>query len=222
MARYIPPGAKSRGGGGANNVEDSQRSLGDIAKEQEGGVFTVNLRSDNTYNDLPFDKVLSDTENNDPKTQQFKFPFGYKELRKLMLWFRQIGWKDQDAVLHFPADLTKENRKQVHEIAQSFGLGTSSSGCGETRYISVYSVEKATLGVGKIYLTKEEQDKANVIWRLVKQEEDEKYKMFSHNEIIEMIRANKLDQSLQELWEKRESLLVHVEDIKEKCKVSDT
>lgn len=49
MARYIPPGAKSRGGGGANNVEDSQRSLGDIAKEQEGSVFTVNLRSDNTY-----------------------------------------------------------------------------------------------------------------------------------------------------------------------------
>lgn len=50
----------------------------------------------------------------------------------LFQWFRQIGWKDQDAVLHFPADLTKENRKQVHEIAQSFGLGTSSSGCGET------------------------------------------------------------------------------------------
>lgn len=90
------------------------------------------------------------------------------------------------------------------------------------RYISVYSVEKATLGVGKIHLTQQEQDKANVIWRLVKQEEDEKYKMFSHNEIHEMIRANKLDRSLQELWEKRESLLVHVEDTKEKCKVSDT
>lgn len=88
------------------------------------------------------------------------------------------------------------------------------------RCISVYSVEQATLGVGKVYLTKEEREKANVIWRLVKQEEDEKYKPFSHNEIDEMVLANKLDPLLQELWEKRESLLV--EDIKEKCKVSDT
>ena len=59
MARYIPPGDRyrgggggrggGRGGGGANNVEDSQRSLDDIAKEQGGSVFTVKLRSDNTY-----------------------------------------------------------------------------------------------------------------------------------------------------------------------------
>ena len=47
-------------------------------------------------------------------------------------WFRKKGWKDQDAVLQFPENLTKENRKLVHEIAQSFGLGTSSSGFGET------------------------------------------------------------------------------------------
>ena len=47
-------------------------------------------------------------------------------------WFREIGWKDQDAVLQFPTNLEKPQRKQVHEIAQSFGLGTSSSGFGET------------------------------------------------------------------------------------------
>ena len=47
-------------------------------------------------------------------------------------WFREIGWKDQDAVLRFPTSLEKPQRKQVHEIAQSFGLGTSSSGFGET------------------------------------------------------------------------------------------
>ena len=47
-------------------------------------------------------------------------------------WFRDIGWKDQDAVLRFPTNLDKPQRKQVHEIAQSFGLGTSSSGFRET------------------------------------------------------------------------------------------
>jgi len=47
-------------------------------------------------------------------------------------WFREIGWKDQDAVLQFPASLSKEQRKLVHETAQSFGLGTSSSGFKET------------------------------------------------------------------------------------------
>ena len=86
------------------------------------------------------------------------------------------------------------------------------------RSISVYSVEHATLGVGKIYLTKEEREKANEIWRLVKQEGDE-YKKFSRNEIEEMVLVNKLDPSLEELWKKRESLLE--EDIKEKCKISD-
>ena len=52
----------------------------------------------------------------------------------LFQWFREIGWKDQDAVLRFPTILDKPQRKQVHEfeIAQSFGLGTSSSGFGET------------------------------------------------------------------------------------------
>lgn len=220
--RYVPPGARgARGAGNSNTIhtEESQRSLDDIAKDQGGDVFTVKLRSDNTYSDLPF-KEVTGTEDSDPKIQQFEFPFGYKGLRELMQWFRKKGWKDQDAVLQFPENLTKENRKLVHEIAQSFGLGTSSSGFGETRYISVYSVEQATLGVGKVYLTKEEREKANEIWRLVKQEEDEKYKKFSHNEIDEMVLANKLDPTLQELWDKRESLLV--EDIKEKCKVSDT
>ena len=77
------------------------------------------------------------------------------------------------------------------------------------RYISIYSVEKATLGVGKVNLTDQERKKAHAIWRLVKQQgEDEKYKKFSHNEIEEMVLANKLDQLLQELWDKRESLLV--------------
>ena len=75
------------------------------------------------------------------------------------------------------------------------------------------------MGVGKIYLTKEEREKANEIWKLIKQEDDEKYKTFSHNEIEEMVLADKLDSLLVELWEKKESL--KVEDIKEKCKVSD-
>ena len=34
--------------------------------------------------DLPF-KELAETENSDPKIQQFEFPFGDKYLRKLML-----------------------------------------------------------------------------------------------------------------------------------------
>ena len=34
-------------------------------------------------------------------------------------------------MLRFPPDLSKDNRKQVHEIAQSYGLGTSSAGFGE-------------------------------------------------------------------------------------------
>ena len=81
-------------------------------------------------------------------------------------------------------------------------------------------MERATLGVGKVYLTKPEREKANIIWRLVKQEEDEVYRKFSHNEIDEMVLADKLDPLLQELWEKRESLLVD-QDFKEKCQVSD-
>ena len=82
-------------------------------------------------------------------------------------------------------------------------------------------MEKATLGVGKVNLTESERKKANTIWRLVKQQQggDKKYEKISHNEIEEMVLANKLDPLVQELWEKRESLLV--DDIAEKCKVSD-
>ncbi|CAH3030822.1 unnamed protein product [Porites evermanni] len=224
-ARYVPPGARSKEIQGCNSVnqaEDRQRSLAElVAKDEKTDIFTVKLRSDNSYDKIAAFTMVSDTENSDhPKTQQFELPFGYKELRQLMQWFREIGWKDQDAVLQFPASLTKEQRKLVHETAQSFGLGTSSSGFKETRYISVYSVEQATLGVGKVYLTKEEREKANTIWRLVKHEEDERYKNFSHNEIDEMVLANKLDPLIQELWEKKKSLSVE-EDFKEKCKVAD-
>lgn len=69
-------------------------------------------------------------------------------------------------------------------------------------------------------MTNEEKEKANIIWKLVKQQgEDEKYKKFSHNEIDEMVLAKNLDPRLQELWDKRESLLV--DDFKEKCNVTD-
>ncbi|XP_068698957.1 uncharacterized protein [Montipora foliosa] len=220
--RHIPPGARPKvaaiATSSTNHVEDSQRSPDDLVREQGSDVFTVKLEAATLYNHLPFEEVI-ESDNSDPNIQQFKFPFGEKELRQLMLWFREKGWKDQNAVLYFPKDLSKENRKRVHEIAQSFGLGTSSSGFGERRCVSVYSVEQATLGVGKIYLTKEEREKANEIWKLIKQEDDEKYKTFSHNEIEEMVLADKLDPLLVELWEKKESL--KVEDIKEKCKVSD-
>ena len=69
-------------------------------------------------------------------------------------------------------------------------------------------------------MTNEEKEKANIIWRLVKQQgEDEKYRKFSHNEIDEMVLAKNLDPLLQELWDKRESLLV--DDFKEKNNVTD-
>ena len=69
-------------------------------------------------------------------------------------------------------------------------------------------------------MTNEEKEKANIIWKLVKQQgEDEKYKKFSHNEIDEMVLAKNLDPRLQELWDKRESLLV--DDFKEKSNVTD-
>ena len=85
----------------------------------------------------------------------------------------------------------------------------------------MYSVERATLGVGKNYLTTQEKEKAHTIWGLVKQRgEEEKYQKLSRNEIDEMVLANKLDPLLQELWEKRESLLV-IDFTTEKCKVAD-
>ena len=69
-------------------------------------------------------------------------------------------------------------------------------------------------------MTNEEQEKANIIWRLVNQQgEVEKYKKVSHNEIDEMVLAKNLDPLLQELWDKRESLLV--DDFKEKNNVTD-
>ena len=69
-------------------------------------------------------------------------------------------------------------------------------------------------------MTNEEKEKANIIWKLVKQQgEDEKYRKFSHNEIDEMVLAKNLDPLLQELWDKRESLLV--DDFKEKNNVTD-
>ena len=69
-------------------------------------------------------------------------------------------------------------------------------------------------------MTNEEKEKANIIWRLVNQQgEDEKYKKVSHNEIDEMVLAKNLDPLLQELWDKRESLLV--DDFKEKNNVTD-
>ena len=48
--RYVPPGARSRGAANSkNHVEDSPRKLDDIVRDQGGDVFTVKLRSNNTY-----------------------------------------------------------------------------------------------------------------------------------------------------------------------------
>ena len=52
-ARYVPPGARSKGTQGCNSVnqaEDSQRSLAElVAKDEKTDIFTVKLRSDNSY-----------------------------------------------------------------------------------------------------------------------------------------------------------------------------
>ena len=51
--RYVPPGARSKGTQGCNPVnqaEDSQRSLDElVATDEKTDIFTVKLRSDNSY-----------------------------------------------------------------------------------------------------------------------------------------------------------------------------
>jgi len=59
--RYVPPGARgARGAGNSNTIhtEESQRSLDDIAKDQGGDVFTVKLRSDNTYSKISLPLII--------------------------------------------------------------------------------------------------------------------------------------------------------------------
>ena len=85
------------------------------------------------------------------------------------------------------------------------------------RFINVYSEEKAALGVGKVYLTAKEKEKADQIWKLVQREGNE-YLKFSRNEIQEAILADRLDPVLKELWEKESSLMA--KDFSEKCRVS--
>ena len=52
-ARYVPPGARSKEIQGCNSVnqaEDRQRSLAElVAKDEKTDIFTVKLRSDNSY-----------------------------------------------------------------------------------------------------------------------------------------------------------------------------
>ena len=43
------------------------------------------------------------------------------------------------------------------------------------RYISIYSTEKKALGVGKMCLTRDEQHKAENLWRLIKEDGDPKF-----------------------------------------------
>lgn len=47
--RYVPPGArpKETTGRSTKNSEDSQRSLDDLVNDVGGGVFIVELRSEN-------------------------------------------------------------------------------------------------------------------------------------------------------------------------------
>lgn len=52
-ARYVPPGARSKeiqGCNSVNQVQDRQRSLAElVAKDEKTDIFTVKLRSDNSY-----------------------------------------------------------------------------------------------------------------------------------------------------------------------------
>lgn len=48
--RYVPPGARSRGAANSkNHAADFPRTLDDVVRDQGGDVFTVILRSENTY-----------------------------------------------------------------------------------------------------------------------------------------------------------------------------
>ena len=89
------------------------------------------------------------------------------------------------------------------------------------RFISVYSIEKSVLGVGKMRLTRDEQEQAEELWRLIKEGDNPKLFRFSLNEIREMILADQLDPALQELWDRKHSLAL-ADDLSRKCCVEDT
>lgn len=216
--RYIPPGA--RRGHSVHADKTEQRSLSEVAASLEAETYVVKLKSKWVFSDIPAPVVENDSQGT-TGGQQFQLTFDQGKLKEIFKWFRGIGRKDTDAVLEFPPSLNKGRRQQIHQLAQTFGLGTSSKGFGDQRFISVYSIEKNVLGVGKMCLTRDEQEQAEELWRLIKEARNPKFFNFSLNEIREMILADQLDPALQELWDSKHSLAL-ADDLSRKCRVEDT
>ncbi|XP_031564076.1 uncharacterized protein LOC116299545 [Actinia tenebrosa] len=211
--RYIPPHRRrglSSGGGRNERAHLDTRHFG----KQE---IVVTLKSKTKYQDLPGQQMEVKPLTPDILCQKFKLDFQQDKLRELMRWFRNIGRDDAKAVLEFPPCLDKGQRKDIHLLANNFGLGTSSQGFGDQRYLCVYTVEAAALGVEKISLTQEEKRKSDEVWFLVKKFGGRLVSKYSHNEISEMILADNLHPDLQDLFDKNQDILA--DEFADKCKI---
>jgi len=87
------------------------------------------------------------------------------------------------------------------------------------RFLSVYTEATSAVADNKIPLTNEESRRSQEVWFLVCRMGGP-YSKYSHNEINEMVIANKLHPELQELLDKHQDVLAN--EFQLKCNVSET
>ena len=123
------------------------------------------------------------------------------QVNTLLAWFLEISSTDEKALLEFPPGIGKEQRALLHGSAQALGLGTSSQGYGEERFLTIYPKSVADYMGGKIAMSDKERAQANQLWDWITAEGGE-YSQFSRNEVEEMVVSGKLNEKLEQLMQR--------------------
>ncbi|KAL4459150.1 hypothetical protein ABPG75_014015 [Micractinium tetrahymenae] len=132
----------------------------------------------------------------------------WKDLDKLLSWFRDGIAADPLAELAFSTKLTKAQRASVHGTATAVGLGglgTASRGVGEGRCVVVLSKQRAV----RPELSEKQDHQAFWTWRWAGQ----RGLQVSRDEVAEMILGGGLTPELQAIWDEQSALQKGVQQL---------
>ncbi|KAL4427139.1 hypothetical protein ABPG77_001143 [Micractinium sp. CCAP 211/92] len=132
----------------------------------------------------------------------------WKDLDRLLGWFRDGIKADSMAELAFSAKLTKTQRASVHGTATAVGLGglgTASRGVGEGRCVVVLAKQRAV----RPELSEKQDHQAFWTWRWAGQ----RGLQVSRDEVAEMLLGDGLTPELQAIWDEQSALQKAVQQL---------
>ncbi len=96
----------------------------------------------------PFDLLRLPGDTQAPQfSTRLAFSYPFSELSMLLRWLSDVSSSDPSAAVSFPASLSNEQRRVVHEAANKLQLCSLSHGADERRFVRVSAAQSSADGL---------------------------------------------------------------------------